>query len=218
MIELTQSTEDYLKAIFNLEEDEAVTTNDIAQYLNISPSSVTKMIKKLFELNYVTYESHRGVNLTEKGRLAAIRVIRRHRLIELYLYRELGFSWDEVHIEACNLEHHISEKLEDAIDKKLGYPEIDPHGDPIPNKAGVFPAINMSKIIDMNEGDDLIVKRIAQIDTDILKYFEENDIVPGSKIKLLKKHPFGGSVDISVNSETKHIGIYAAETIFVEKI
>lgn len=215
MILLSQSTEDYLKSVYNLENGDAVVTNDIANSLDVSPSSVTKMVKRLSDNGYLTYHSHRGVKLTEKGRKAALKVIRRHRLIELYLFNELDYSWDEVHEEACNLEHYISDKLEDAIDKKLGYPTTDPHGDPIPGKNGELPITSTLKISDAKEGETYKVSRIDGEDSALLVYLEENSVLPGKFIKLIKKHPFGGSVEIMIDGETKQLGSIAADSIFV---
>ena len=136
---LSESIEDYLKAIYKIEGDEPVTTNDLAASLNVAPSSVTKMIKRLDEMELVNYTSHKGVELTDKGKIESLRILRRHRIIETFLHDILGYSWDEVHDEANKLEHYISERFEEAIYKLSGYPKVDPHGDPIPDKEGNLP-------------------------------------------------------------------------------
>ena len=136
---LSEAVENYLKAIYEIEQDSGrVTTNALAERMVVKPASVTGMIKKLAEgkPRLVDYERHRGVSLTPAGRRIALEVIRHHRLIELYLQQSLGYAWDEVHDEAEKLEHVISEEFEDRIAEMLGDPEFDPHGDPIPAKNG----------------------------------------------------------------------------------
>ncbi len=131
---LSQAVGDYLKAIYKLQGDGAVSTTDIAQALNVSSASVTNMIKRLAQMKMVEYESYRGVRLTEAGEKIALEIVRHHRLLETYLKEMLGYSWAEMHEEAERLEHHISEEFEDKIDALLGHPTHDPHGHPIPTR------------------------------------------------------------------------------------
>ena len=141
-ITLTHATEDYLKAIYAISVDGAsASTNALAERLKIAPASVTGMLKRLAEASppHVDYRKHHGVTLTPEGERAALKIIRRHRLLETYLHEMLGFSWDEVHEEACLLEHVISERFESRIDELLGHPTHDPHGDPIPDLNLVMP-------------------------------------------------------------------------------
>ncbi|HLE57629.1 MAG TPA: metal-dependent transcriptional regulator, partial [Rhodothermia bacterium] len=134
--ELTQSSEDYLKAIYKLQTAGGVSTKDIASALGVAAASVTNMVKRLADMKLVEYRSYRGVRLTELGEKAALETIRHHRLLETYLREVMGYSWDQMHEEAERLEHHISEAFEDKIDEMLGYPTHDPHGDPIPRPDG----------------------------------------------------------------------------------
>jgi DtxR family transcriptional regulator, Mn-dependent transcriptional regulator len=133
---ISASAQDYAKAVYALEArgGEAVSTNDLADRLGITPGSVSAMVRKLSELGLLEHEPYRGVRLTRDGRQVALEVLRHHRLIELFLAEELGMPWDRVHAEAEVLEHVISEELEQRIDQALGYPTHDPHGDPIPDK------------------------------------------------------------------------------------
>src|SRR5256885_5552729 len=134
--ELTAPAEDYLKAIYSLERDGIATTVKIAHQLDLAPASVTAMLRRLAEHGLVDYERYRGVRLTEAGRRAALRTLRRHRVIEAYLTQALGYPWDRVHAEAERLEHAASDELVDRMAATIGEPEVDPHGAPIPTRDG----------------------------------------------------------------------------------
>ena len=136
-LRLSQSVEDYLKSIYKLHEHgRSVSKSEVAASLDVSPASVTNMIKKLADMDLVEHKSYRGVKLTARGKLAALEIVRHHRLLETYLREIMGFSWHEMHEEAERLEHHISEEFESKIDEMLGYPTHDPHGHPIPSLNG----------------------------------------------------------------------------------
>jgi DtxR family Mn-dependent transcriptional regulator len=208
--------EDGLKAIYNLETSKSVTTNDISKKLSMPPSNVTKMMKKLSELGYVEYNSYYGVKLTESGKKEALNVLRRHRLIEMFLYKALGYNWDEIHNEACILEHHISKKFENAIDEYLGFPNRDPHGDPIPDKDGNIIPYNAVPLSDILVGTKVKIFRIMGNNSELFKYLADLKLLPDTSITLLKKEPFAGSVIIKCYDEEIMIGLDVAKLILVE--
>src|SRR6056297_3859017 len=155
---LSQSVEDYLKAIYKLETDEkGASTTRIAESLDVSSASATNMVKRLSEMGLVDYESYKGASLTNSGRKIALEIIRHHRLLELYLLEVMGYSWDEVHEEAEKLEHHISERFEEKIAKLLDNPTHDPHGDPIPTKDGLIPEMDVEPLVNAEEGHHYLV-------------------------------------------------------------
>lgn len=212
---LSESIEDYLKAIYKIEGDEPVTTNDLAASLNVAPSSVTKMIKRLDEMELVNYTSHKGVELTDKGKIESLRILRRHRIIETFLHDILGYSWDEVHDEANKLEHYISERFEEAIYKLSGYPKVDPHGDPIPDKEGNLPDDTTLSIVEAELNKKVKISRIMPDDTELLQYLGSLGLVPGAVVKVLEKHPFGGPIVIQKDSKKINLGMEAAKYIWV---
>jgi DtxR family transcriptional regulator, Mn-dependent transcriptional regulator len=165
---VSESVDDYLKAIFELSgpAGEAATSNAIAQRLGVSAPSVTGMLQKLSTAKRpcITYQKHRGARLTNGGRKRALRIIHRHRLVELFLCQVLGYSWDEVHPEAERLEHFISEKLEERIAQKLGNPEFDPHGDIIPGKDGTLPERKTMAMADAPPGSSVVVSCVSDRD------------------------------------------------------
>lgn len=158
---LSQSIEDYLKAIYVLQsEGESASTTNIAKALDVSSASVTNMLKRLAKMNLLEHESYKGAKLTPAGVKIALEVLRHHRLLELYLKEVMGYSWDEVHDEAENLEHHISEQFEDRIAELLNHPTHDPHGDPIPSKEGVMPEMANLSILEADEKVPYIIGRL----------------------------------------------------------
>ncbi len=166
----SESVQDYLKAIYHLHwEDGRVTTSALAAYLNVSAASVTGMLKKLAELGLVTYEPYQGAVLTPAGEKAALEVIRHHRLIELYLTKAMGYSWDQVHAEAERLEHVISEDFEERMATLLGDPAFDPHGDPIPTRSGQVASSSRRTLAEADEGSLVCVERIRDEDPDLLR-------------------------------------------------
>lgn len=216
---LTQSVEDYLKAIYLLEIDGVVaTTNNIAESLSVSSASVTNMFKKLAKLQLINHKSYRGAELTEAGEKIALEVIRHHRLLELYLKEMMGYSWDQVHDEAEKLEHHISEQFEDKIAELLNDPTHDPHGDPIPSKEGVVPEMASLAITDADENESYIIGRVRDQDPELLRFLEKSGIIPGVKVTILEKTPFDGPVKIKLEDKETTIGNSVAKDVFlVEK-
>lgn len=219
--QLTQSVEDYLKAIYELTiHDGRATTSKLAAYLDVTPASVTGMIKKLAATQppLVEYRKHRGVSLTDSGRKAALETLRHHRLLELFLFEILGYPWDEVHEEADRLEHVISEELEERIASVLGDPKHDPHGDPIPSKDLDVPQSPTLCLRDLQDGDIAVILRVRDTDSELLRYLLDLGIVPKKRIEVMKRTPFDDNLHIRVqgNEETHVLGPHITDQIFVE--
>ncbi len=214
------STEDYLKGIYRLtgETDEFATTNAIAESLGISAPSVTGMLKKLAQSRLVQHSPYHGVRLTAAGRSRAVKILRRHRLVELFLHKCLRMNWDEIHQEAEVLEHALSERLESRIDEWLGHPRFDPHGAPIPDAAGNIIPRNVLKLSEIEARCDAIVAQVMGQDAELLSYFKERRIFPNRRITVLEKEKFGGSLKVRVSGKIQFIGLRAAQQILVEQL
>lgn len=216
---LSQSIEDYLKAIYVLQsEGDTATTTNIASSLGVSSASVTNMLKRLAKMNLLEYESYKGAKLTITGTKIALEVLRHHRLLELYLKEVMGYSWDEVHDEAEKLEHHISEQFEDRIAELLNHPTHDPHGDPIPSKDGVVPEMAQLSISKAELNRTYLVGRVKDQDPELLRYLEKIGIIPGVKIEVLERAPFNGPIKIRLeeNDEQMLGNAVASEVYLVE--
>jgi DtxR family Mn-dependent transcriptional regulator len=195
----TPAVEDYCKAIFTLESrtEEPVSTNALAERLEITPGSVSAMLRKLGELGFITHVPYRGVRLTEEGRRVALEVIRHHRLLELFLAETLEMPWDRVHAEAEVLEHVISEELEQLIAAKLGDPTLDPHGDPIPSAELELRERETVSLDSLKEGDRGVFVRVSDADPEMLRYLSERGISPGERMEVRERQPFGGPLTVS---------------------
>jgi DtxR family Mn-dependent transcriptional regulator len=218
---LTQSIEDYLKAIYELTLDqERASTNEIAQRMGVTPASVTGMLKRLAANDppLLDYHKHRGVALTPEGELVALELIRHHRLLELYLHERLGYSWDEVHEEADRLEHVISEEFEERIAQALGDPLIDPHGDPIPTRDLQMLPDAWERLSDLREGQQAIVQRVGDEDPKLLRYLYNIGLVPRSRLRVVDYSGFDGnlSLDIAGEDDLVVLGPRVTRQIFVE--
>jgi DtxR family Mn-dependent transcriptional regulator len=215
---ISPSMEDYLKTIYTLSQDaESVSTSEIATHMGCAPASVTNMLQKLSSLQLAEYKPYKGVRLTEAGSKIALEVVRHHRLIELYLAEILGYSWDQVHDEADRLEHVISEELEAKMDEALGYPERDPHGDPIPTREGKLPYAPVSSIWEAPVGEEeLIVVRVSDRNPEVLRYLAEIGIYPRVKIRVTKKAPFNGPVSVGIGDVVHDLSQELATQIYVE--
>jgi len=217
---ITQSTQDYLKHIFDLTQDgKAASTTDLAARLGIAPASVTGMLKKLASAEHplVVYRKHRGVTLTAEGKKAALEVLRHHRLLETWLVQSLGYRWDEVHDEACRLEHVISEDFESRMDAALGHPERDPHGDPIPNVNLNLPADKSHPLSSLRPGAQAIVLRVTDEDPAFLRYLDELGLVPGAQITVSEFSPFDNNLTITVQGGVSPVlGLAITSKIYVE--
>jgi DtxR family Mn-dependent transcriptional regulator len=213
---ISRAMEDYLKAIYLCSTDgRKVSTSALATRMHCSAASVTNMIQKLSDLKLVSYQPYRGVYLTEAGEKVALEVIRHHRLIELYLAEVLGFSWDKVHEEADKLEHVISEEFEDRIDRVLGFPTRDPHGDPIPSKDGQVEKISHLLLWDAKPGERVKVERVSDRDSEVLRYLATIGIFPQVELDILTKAPFNGPVHVRLEDEEHGLSEQLARQIFV---
>lgn len=199
---VTRSVEDYLKAIYKLQRDgEPASTNAIAEALNIKAASVTSMLQWLRDHDMADYRRYQGVQLTDKGLAEALRVIRRHRLIELYLHQYLDVPWDRVHPEAERLEHAITPYLEERIDARLGYPQFDPHGAPIPTSAGTVPERDLITLYDLQPGDLSVVQHIPDDDADLLRHVADLGLVPNVALIVSERDEVDGSVQVVIRHE-----------------
>ena len=186
---LTLSIQDYLKVIYDLTSSgEPASTTALAGRLGISPASVTGMVQKMAGLRppLVLYRKHRGVLLTAGGKRAALEVIRHHRLLETWLVQSLGYSWDRVHSEAENLEHAISDEMEQRISAALGDPERDPHGDPIPSRDLRMPADQSVPLTELRAGQAAVVRRVHAQEPRLLRHLEKLGITPGAELKVVE--------------------------------
>ena len=215
----SEQVENYLKNIYKLQSVEGkVTTSSLSERLQISAPSVTEMIKKLADEGSVTYTPYKGVELTDAGRKRALRIIRRHRLWELFLVEVLKFPWDEIDEEAERLEHITSEKLEQRLDEALGYPRRDPHGDAIPTIEGAVENLNHSSLADAKTGVSLVVARVSDSSPEILQYAAKMGIKLKRKIKVKERMEFDGSLRVEVGKKEQFISSKLAKNIFVETI
>ena len=212
------SIEDYLKALYKLEEQEGapVSTGDLAQAMDVSSASASNMIKRLDDLDFLTYEAYEGATLTDPGRTVALEVIRHHRLLELYLKEVMGFSWDEIHEEAEILEHHISERFEDRIEEMLGNPERDPHGHPIPARDGTVDELPTRSLADLTDGDAASIDHIADEDGELLDLLEQRGLLPGAAVEVVDTRPIDGLLVVAVDGAEQLIGRPVAQKVVVE--
>ncbi len=214
---VTLSEENYLKAIYHLGKQgkEAVSTNAIAEHIESKASSVTDMIKKLASKNLANYIKYQGVSLTEKGRLAAALVIRKHRLWEVFLVNKLNFSWDEVHEIAEQLEHVKSLQLVNKLDAFLEYPTHDPHGDPIPDKDGNYSPIKSINILEIGTGKEGVLSFVKDSSDVFLRYLNKNNLALGDTIKVLDLEPFDNSLTIETTTKKMIISKEVAQNLYL---
>ena len=215
---MTFSEENYLKAIYHLTAvtDAEVSTNAIAETMETKASSVTDMLKKLAEKDLVNYKKYQGVSLTDKGRLSAKMIVRKHRLWEVFLVDKLNFAWDEVHDIAEQLEHIKSEQLINKLDDFLGNPTEDPHGDPIPNANGQIVNIEKQLLSELAENQIGICVGVKDSSAEFLKYLDKQEIALGSKIQIIFKESFDLSTKIKVNGKELTISNKIANNLFVK--
>jgi DtxR family transcriptional regulator, Mn-dependent transcriptional regulator len=215
--ELTGPVEDYLKAIYELERSgEPAETNAIARLLNIAPASVSGMMRRLAEQGLITHERYHGANLTTSGRRAALRTLRRHRVIEAYLTSALGYSWDRVHDEAERLEHAASDELIDRMAAAIGEPATDPHGAPIPTREGTMQERTLVALSSLAAGDAARVAAVSDRNAERLRYLAELGIVPGVDVTVIAREPFEGPIALRIgDGEKRTIGPALAGQILV---
>ena len=218
---LSGPVEDYLKAIYDLELVGApASTNDIAVRLAISPASVSGMMRRLADQGLITHEPYRGARLTSDGRRAALRTLRRHRILECYLTEVLGYPWDRVHAEAERLEHAASEELVERMAAALGDPAQDPHGAPIPTRDGRVEEAALRTLAEAAAGERVRVRRVHDKDAERLRYLAELGIRPGSVVRILDRAPFDGPITLWVDAAgggaARAVGVGLAAQVYVE--
>lgn len=222
MTELTSIAEDYLKVVWSFEElkHDKITTKALAQRLGVTPATVSVTVRRLTEQGLLVHPRFGSISLTEAGRAHALRVVRRHRLIETFLVQSLGYSWDEVHDEAEILEHAVSDRFLERIDELLGHPERDPHGDPIPNHAGELTAEASLPLLEVTAPGQATVVRISDDDAELLRYFAERGLIPGAEIELGTPEPYAGGVPITVKGRPSNftLGTQAAAAVRVRPV
>ena len=216
------TVENYLKAIYLIAsrraEGEAVATGEIAQSLNVSPGTVTGMLKTLSEAELATYTPYEGARLSASGRRLALKVLRRHRLLELFLAQTLQMTWDEVHEEAEHMEHAASERLIDRIDAFLGHPTVDPHGDPIPRADGSLTEPAGQPLASLPRGQRFRLVRVVDQDPSVLRYLTECGLDLGTEGTLSDNRPEAGAVTIRVGERSVALGLEAAGKVLVTPI
>lgn len=204
---LTRSAEDYLKAVYHLSAGGApASTTALAEQLAVAPASVSGMIKRLSEQGWLEHVPYRGVGLTAEGRLVALRMLRRHRLIEAYLVAFLGYTWDTVHDEAERLEHAVSDLLVERMAAALGNPRVDPHGDPIPDQDGRIAEFIHVPLTDVAVGETVTLRRVSTSDDQRLRYLATTGLVPGARVKVLDREPFDGPITVLVAGAKRVVG------------
>ena len=214
---LSQAVQDYLKAIYSLQADDAVSTTEIANKMEVSGASVTGMLKRLSKMNLVDYSSYKGVKLTAQGEKVALQIIRFHRLLETYLHEKLNFSLDKVHDEADRLEHFISDEFIEKITEQLSNPHFDQHGHPIPTKDGHILEMDEILMSDLEPGDNYEISRLSDKNPEILAYLENIGLLPGTILSIKNIEPFKGPLTIKYNNKEKIIGHEVASNIFIKK-
>jgi DtxR family Mn-dependent transcriptional regulator len=204
---LSAPVEDYLKAIYTIGRGTgAAATNEIAQRLALAPASVSGMVRRLADQGLLAYERYHGVKLTETGRRAALRTLRRHRVIEAYLAQALDYPWDRVHAEAERLEHAASDELVDRMAATMGEPEVDPHGAPIPTRDGAVDETEYTSLAELAVDTPGMVVRVADEDPAMLRYLAELSVVPGKRVTVKSRAPYGGPITLVVGRAEISVG------------
>ena len=217
---ISQAAQDYLKAIYKLQnnpaDNGAVNTTTLSETVGVAAASATHMIKRLAEMRLVAHTPYKGVALTEAGEKIALEVLRHHRLLERYLMDSLGYTWDEVDEEADRLEHVISEAFEDRIDKAMGYPTTDPHGDPIPSKDGDVAREEVVRLSEVSVGRQVVIKKVSDESPEMLRYMDDLGLKPTARVEVRERAPFNGPLLVKVDPGSEHaLGLEVADQIFV---
>lgn len=212
---LTHSEENYLKAVYSLTplSGEGVATSDIASRLDTKASSVTDMVQKLAEKGLLDYKKYQGVQLTTEGQSRAVQIVRKHRLWEVFLKEKLGFGWDEVHEMAEQLEHIRSEELVERLDRFLGHPKFDPHGDPIPDPAGKIQTRSSQPISELKAGDVGVITGVRDSSASFLQYLDKQRLVLGTEVEILEFFDYDQSVNVLANGKEVTISFDVSKNI-----
>jgi DtxR family transcriptional regulator, Mn-dependent transcriptional regulator len=216
---LTAPVEDYLKAIYAIQQGgDAATTNAIAERLDLAPASVSGMVRRLATQGLLKHEPYRGARLTTAGRRAALRTLRRHRILESYLATRLGVPWDDVHAEAERLEHAASDDLIDRMAHALGDPQFDPHGAPIPTRDGTVDETRHRTLADWPVGTPGTVMSVNDKDPVLLRYLADLELRPGAPVSVSGRAPYDGPIDVMVGSVRRQIGPTVARAVRVAPV
>ncbi len=213
--------EDYIKAIYQVRstaESGTATTGEVAEKLSVTPGSVTTMLQRLAESGLVNYQSHRGTSLSPSGEKLALNVLRRHRLIELFLVKTLGLSWDEIHVEAENIEHAVSDALIARIDAFLGYPPCDPHGDPIPNADGSFRSTPGQPLSEAPAGFVFTIERVLDQSPDFLRYLTEGHLLIGTQATVIENHRSAGVITVRIGERDLSMSREVGRNLLVREV
>lgn len=214
---LTRARQDYLKALYHLGGgSSSVSTTHLAEQLAVAPASVTEMLTTLRALDLVVYDRYRGASLTAQGLAAALQTIRRHRLIELFLVKMLGYSWEEVHDEAERMEHVISRRMEERIFEALGRPDLDPHGDPIPSASGTIAKSDYRTLAETRTGEQVTIRRVSDRDPGKLRLMHDLDLRPGRKVEVLAESLYESPIHVAIGRHRRHVPLGIARAVFVE--
>ncbi|MFB9119677.1 iron dependent repressor, metal binding and dimerization domain protein [Bergeyella porcorum] len=216
MITLTE--ENYLKAIFHLtEKNETVYVNELSKFLNIKMPSVNSMMKKFAEKNWVIYESYKPLKITQEGRKQAALIVRKHRLTEMFLVKQMGFGWEQVHEIAEQIEHIKSEMFFDKIDELLDYPKTDPHGSPIPDKNGNIIQLNWHKLSECKAGQTVVLKALSESSAEFLNFLNQKKLPLNTAITIRNIEAFDKSMEVEYNQQTTTFSAVVCEKLLVEK-
>ena len=216
---LTAPVEDYLKAIYDIQQGgDAATTNALAERLDLAPASVSGMVRRLAVQGLIDHEPYRGARLTVAGRTAALRTLRRHRVLESYLATILGVPWDDVHAEAEQLEHAASDRLIDRMAQALGDPLFDPHGAPIPTRDGTVDETRHATLADWPVGTRGTVMSVSDKDAMMLRYLGELELRPGAMVQVHARAPYDGPIDVMVGDALRQIGPTAARAVRIAPV
>jgi len=217
--QLTRSVEDYLKSVFHLTNQGGfATTSGIAGMLEVAPPSVSGMMKRLSETGLIEHVPYRGVQLTPQGRRAALQMIRRHRILEVYLTSKLGYDWGDVHVEAERLEHAVSDKLIERMAVALGEPRYDPHGAPIPTASGEIEEAELVTLADVSVGSTVVIRQVGDEHPDRLRYLAEQGLTPGARLAVIERQPFNGPTTVRLGMETRVVGRELAGSLWCAEV
>lgn len=217
---LSQTEENYLKAIFKISgrENIIVSTSAIAEVMNTAAASVTDMLKRLTEKQYVLYVKYKGARLSDKGTAVAIDLLRKHRLWETFMVDKLNFSWDEVHVVAEQLEHIQSTKLIEQLERFLGYPKVDPHGDPIPDRHGNFEQRSPTSLANLAKGQSATIVAVQEDSSTFLRYLEQCELILGTHIEIIDIYDYDQSRQIRINGQRLHtITQKVAQNLYIKR-